>query len=84
MSLGWALYAIALLGLGLWRKATGPRFASLALLLVTCAKVFLYDLSRLQDLYRVAALVGLAFSLLLVSLVYQRFVFRRPREGEAS
>ena len=57
---------------------------SLALLLVTCGKVFLFDLSRLHDLYRVAALVGLAFSLLLVSLVYQRFVFKRAREGEAS
>ncbi len=77
MSIVWALYAIALLGVGLWRSSTGLRFASLGLLIVTCGKVFLYDLGHLRDLYRVAALVGLALSLLFVSLVYSRLLFRR-------
>ena len=45
--------------------------------MLTIGKVFLYDLGELKDLYRVASLVGLAFSLILVSLAYQRFVFRR-------
>ena len=35
------------------------------------------NLGELEDLYRVVSLVGLAVSLLLVSLLYQRFVFRR-------
>lgn len=39
-------------------------------------KLFLYDLAGLEDLYRVASLLGLALSLVLVSLAYQRFVFR--------
>jgi len=77
MSIVWALYAIGLLGVGLWRSSTGLRFASLGLLIVTCGKVFLYDLGHLRDLYRVAALLGLAFSLLFVSLVYSRLLFRR-------
>lgn len=81
-SIAWAAYALALLGLGLWRTSQGLRWASLALLLVTIAKVFLHDLGRLQDLYRVASLVGLAVSLFLVSLAYQRFVFREPAAGE--
>ena len=38
-------------------------------------KVFLHDLGELEDLYRVGSLVGLAVSLIVVSLVYQRFVF---------
>jgi uncharacterized membrane protein len=59
------------------RAATGLRWLSLAFLLVTIGKVFLYDLGALRDLYRVASLVGLAVSLILVSLLYQRFVFRR-------
>jgi uncharacterized membrane protein len=46
-------------------------------MMVTIAKVFLYDLGELQDLYRVASLLGLAVSLILVSLAYQRFVLRR-------
>jgi uncharacterized membrane protein len=79
ISIAWAAYAVVLLVLGLWRSSTGARFASLGLLLVTCGKVFLFDLGNLRDLYRVAALVGLAASLLIVSLVYSRFVFRRAK-----
>jgi uncharacterized membrane protein len=44
---------------------------------LTIGKVFLHDLGELEDLYRVASLVGLALSLILVSLAYQRFVFRK-------
>jgi uncharacterized membrane protein len=78
VSIAWAAYALAMLALGVWRKSSGLRWTSLALIVVTCFKVFLYDLAHLHDLYRVAALVGLAFSLLAISLLYQRFVFRRP------
>ena len=49
-------------------------------MMVTVAKVFLYDLGELEDLYRVASLLGLAVSLILVSFAYQRFVVSR---GEA-
>ena len=48
----------------------------LGLLLITIGKIFLYDVGELTDLYRVGALLGLALSLIVVSLVYQRFVFR--------
>ncbi|WP_236606535.1 DUF2339 domain-containing protein [Sandaracinus amylolyticus] len=78
MSISWAVYALVLLALGMARGSTGLRATSLGLLVITCAKVFLYDLSHLRDLYRVAALSGLAVSLILVSLAYQRFVFRKP------
>jgi hypothetical protein len=77
VSIAWALYALALLGLGMWRTAGALRITSLALLVVTAAKVFLYDLGHLRDLYRVGALFGLALSLIAVSLAYQRFVFRK-------
>jgi uncharacterized membrane protein len=82
LSIAWALYALVLLGLGLWRASTAARFASLGLLVITCGKVFLYDLGHLRDLYRVAALVGLAFSLLFVSLVYSRLLFRVKAAGK--
>ncbi len=84
ISIAWAAYALGLLALGMWRESSGLRWTSLALILVTCGKVFLYDLGHLEDLYRVAALVGLAFSLLGISLVYQRFVFRKRDASEAS
>ena len=53
---------------------------SLLFLLVSIGKVFLYDLGELKDLYRVASLMGLALSLIIVSFAYQRFVFRRVEQ----
>lgn len=81
VSIAWALYALVLLGFGMIRSSGGLRWLSLGFLIVTIGKVFLYDLGALRDLYRVMSLVGLAVSLLLVSLLYQRFVFRRGGGG---
>lgn len=78
MSVAWAVYALLLLAVGTVRKNAALRWASLILILTTALKVFLYDLAHLRDLYRVASLVGLAFSLILISLAYQRFVFGAP------
>jgi uncharacterized membrane protein len=75
-SIAWAVYALGLLAAGMARRSIGLRWVSLGLLLITIAKVFLYDLGELRDLYRVASLLGLAISLMLVSIAYQRFVFR--------
>ena len=55
---------------------------SLFILILTIGKVFLYDLGQLQDLFRVVSLLGLAVSLILVSLAYQRFVFRKISSEE--
>lgn len=74
-SIAWALYALGLLAIGMARGIKGLRGLSLAFLLLAIGKVFLHDLGALRDLYRVAALLGLAASLILVSLAYQRFVF---------
>ena len=82
-SIAWALYALALLAVGVRGKSRGARWLSLALMMVTVAKVFLYDLGELEDLYRVASLLGLAVSLIGVSFAYQRFVVSRdPDELE--
>jgi uncharacterized membrane protein len=83
LSLAWALYALLLLAIGMARRSQGLRWISLAFLVLTIGKVFLYDLGELRDLYRVASLLGLAASLILVSLAYQRFVFGRAPEPGA-
>jgi uncharacterized membrane protein len=73
-SIAWALYALVLLAVGVRATSRGLRWLSLGLMMVTVAKVFLYDLGELEDLYRVASLLGLAVSLIAISLAYQRFV----------
>lgn len=79
VSIAWAAYAIVLLLLGASKQRGGLRWASLVLLLLTIGKVFLFDLGQLGGLYRAASVFGLGVSLLLVSILYQRFVFRRQR-----
>jgi uncharacterized membrane protein len=74
-SAAWALYAVGLLVVGVWRQIKSLRWLSLGFLLLTVAKVFLYDLSNVTGVYRIFSFLGLGVSLILVSLFYQRFVF---------
>lgn len=84
LSLGWGLYGTAVLALGVKLVSPNLRWLGLGAILVTCAKVFLFDLADLRDLARVASLVGLAVSLLGVSGLYQRFVRGPSRPAVAS
>ena len=77
LSAGWGLYAIVLLVTGVVKDLKPLRYLSLAFLLLTVAKVFLYDLSELGGIFRVFSFLGLAIALILVSLFYQRFVFKK-------
>jgi uncharacterized membrane protein len=81
-SVAWAAYALVLLAIGVRTRSSSMRWLSLGLMVITLGKVFLHDLGELEDLYRVGSLVGLAVSLIVVSLVYQRFVFRLEPEEE--
>jgi uncharacterized membrane protein len=77
----WLVYAAALLGLGIAFRQALMRYASLAILVVVALKVFLFDMSGLTGLYRVASFLGLGLSLVGIGLVYQRFVFPRPENA---
>jgi uncharacterized membrane protein len=78
-SIVWLIYAVALLGLGIWLKQAWLRYGSLAILVVVVLKVFLLDMGDLTGLYRVFSFLGLGLSLVGIGLVYQRFVFPRPQ-----
>ena len=45
--------------------------------MLTVGKVFLYDLSALEGIYRVLSFLGLGTALIMVSLLYQRFVGKK-------
>jgi uncharacterized membrane protein len=67
-----SLLGVAALIAGLRRDLSRLRSAALVLLLATVAKVFLYDLSMLTSLYRVASFVGVGLLLLAGAFAYQR------------
>ncbi len=80
-TIGWLIFGLALLTAGIVLGNRASRIAAVALIAVTTFKCFLYDLGSLEGLYRVAAFVGLAISLTLVSLALQKFVLAAPREA---
>ena len=73
-SIAWALFALGLLVAGIVKKQRAARYASLALLGVTLLKLFLHDLSHLNQLYRIGAFVSVAVVLFVASFLYQKFV----------
>jgi uncharacterized membrane protein len=72
-SIGYALYAAAMLGAGFAVRQVYLRAAGLALFAATLGKIFLYDLSHLSDLYRIASVLVLALLLLGGAYLYSRF-----------
>jgi uncharacterized membrane protein len=72
-SVAWALFALVLLIVGFARRLAPARYAAIALLGVTVLKLFFHDLARLQQLYRIGALVGVAVIAIVASILYQRF-----------
>ena len=82
-SLGWALFALVLLGVGMIRRLKPARLAALGLLGVTLAKLFFHDLKRLDSIYRIAALAGVAVVAITASFLYQKF-FAQAEEDSAA
>jgi uncharacterized membrane protein len=81
-SIAWALFALALLVAGIARRLPPARYAALALLAVTIAKLFLHDLARLDTPYRIGALVAVAVVALAASFLYQKFISNPVKTDE--
>ncbi|MEO5719652.1 MAG: DUF2339 domain-containing protein [Chthoniobacterales bacterium] len=73
-SIGWALFALGLIIVGMKIQQRAARYAGVGLLGLTLAKLFLHDLSDLGELYRIGAFVGVAVILIAASFIYQRFL----------
>ena len=73
----WALAGVTALVAGLVLDARALRLGALALLGVTVAKVFMFDLASLTSLYRVGSCIALGLLLLAGAFAWQRI---RPRE----
>jgi uncharacterized membrane protein len=76
-SIAWALFALCLLIVGIRKKLRPVRLAAIGLLGITLFKLFIFDLSRLDQLYRIGAFVGVAVVLIAASTLYQKWVVRK-------
>jgi uncharacterized membrane protein len=83
-SMLYAVYGALLIAAGAWRANRQLRLLGLSILAMTTLKVFLFDLSALEQIYRVASFVVLGLILLLVSWHYQRRSGREETRRESS
>lgn len=68
----WAVYALAVLTVGFWRRLPALRWTALAIFAVTIVKVFVFDMAGLREFYRILAFFIVAVLLGLAGWVYQR------------
>ena len=73
LSLLWAVYAAAMIVLGVARRWRWVRLAGLALLAVPVIKLFAFDSRHLEQEYRVIAFLALGLILVAGGLLYQRY-----------
>ncbi len=69
----WAIYSAVLIIAGFIKRHAPSRIFAIVLFFVTILKVFIFDLSSLQSVYRIISFIGLGIILLLVSFLYTRF-----------
>ena len=80
-SLLWLFYGLMLVWWSVRKKDVFIRRCALLLIVVVVFKVFLWDASALDGLYRVLSFLGLGTSLLGLSWVYTRY-FLSDEKGE--
>jgi uncharacterized membrane protein len=84
-SIAWALFALGLLLVGMFRQQPAVRYTGIGLFSITLLKLFLHDLANLNQLYRIGALIAVAVLLILASYFYQRFLtLTKPAPPESN
>lgn len=77
----WLLYSITLMAVGIRRRLRSLRILAMGLFGLTILKIFIFDLSFLDTLYRIFSFIGLGLILLAVSYIYQRYKDRFSLTG---
>jgi len=72
LSIIWGICAFAMMWLGMKHKFSTLRIISLTLILITLAKLFLYDIRNIPPGGKIAAFILLGVLLLIISFMYQR------------
>lgn len=80
-SIAWGLFSLVLLVLGIWMRVRALRYTAIALLVLTLLKLFIHDLSSIDSIYRIGALIGVAIIAFIASFLYQQF-FNRVRRND--
>ncbi len=77
ISVLWGIYALVLFIAGIAKDSSPARIAGFVMASLTIIKVFLYDLSNLETIYRFLSFVVLGIILLTISFIYQKKIGRK-------
>ena len=80
----WMGYGAMLMAIGFWRKSAFVRWQALILIALTTVKVFAYDTSELERIYRILSFIVLGALLLAISFAYQRNWLKLPSRTPSS
>jgi uncharacterized membrane protein len=72
ISLGWGVWALALIVFGFVRKNKQLRLQGLIIFVISICKVFIYDTQGMEPVYRTASFIVLGLLLLGVSFLYSK------------
>jgi uncharacterized membrane protein len=73
LSTSWLIVSSVLIVIGIWKKIRIIRITAIVLFGIAIFKMFLYDLSFLETLYRIISFIGLGLILLAASFAYQKY-----------
>ncbi|WP_029351469.1 DUF2339 domain-containing protein [Bosea sp. 117] len=76
-SAAWLAFGIALLVAGLVSRSRALRFASALIVMLTIAKVFLWDMADLEGVLRALSFIGLGLVLVGIGWLYQHLLLKR-------
>jgi uncharacterized membrane protein len=82
-SIGWLMFGVVLLGIGILFNSQRARLASAAVIALTIGKAFLIDMSTLTGVYRALSFMCLGLVLVAIGWLYQRILFRRQAAAAA-
>jgi uncharacterized membrane protein len=73
ISILWSIFALGLIGAGIFRPSSALRYAGLGLFTVVAFKVFLADLANLDQFYRIVAFIVLGVLILFGAFIYLKY-----------
>ncbi len=82
LSILWGLYALGLIGVGIWKKKKHLRIGAIVLFGITLLKLFFYDISHLDTIAKTIVFVSLGVLLLIISFLYNKYKLLISGENE--
>jgi uncharacterized membrane protein len=77
----WLAFGIVLLAVGFVLRSQPARFLALGVIILTIAKVFLFDTANIAGIYRALSVIGLGVVLLGIGWLYQRVLYPQTAAG---